>query len=76
MTIADVWDRHPRDRSRHPHWSFLLLDQLDFRRLEAFAEDNQQVLVIDVERDGSGHMRVTVGCSSPEVQARLEDAWG
>ena len=76
MHIADIWDRHPRDRKHHPHAAFLLLDQLDFCRLEVFCEDNRDVLIFNVERDVGGGVRVTCGCTTAEIKARLEDAWG
>lgn len=75
MKAAELLRNPPRRFARHQDYvANLALDALDWARFRAFAEDHDQVEILDVHLDAD-RVVVSCGCSTVEIRERLEDAW-
>ncbi|UEM23099.1 hypothetical protein JL100_010500 [Skermanella mucosa] len=63
-----------RRSHRHEHVAVLYLDPTDWNRFRAFAQDRDDVVILDAKPDAD-RIAVQCGCQSVEICDRLQDAW-
>jgi hypothetical protein len=68
--------RTDRFRSSHPYLLALIIDPVDWDRLQQMADENLAVEIVGHDAPQGGVMRVLVACASAAVRDRLEDGWG
>lgn len=72
MRVAE-FTSHRRSH-RHEHVAVLYLDPIDWNRFKGFAQDRDDVVILDSKPDAD-RIAVQCGCRSAEIRDRLQDAW-
>lgn len=76
MKAAELlWNPSRRSARHRDYVANLVLDALDWARFRAFAEDHDEVEILDAQQDAD-RVVVQCGCSTAVIADRLADAWG
>lgn len=75
MKAAELlWNPSRRSARHQDNVANLVLDAVDWARFRAFAEDYDDVEILDAHLDADRVM-VMCGCSTIKIRDRLVDAW-
>jgi hypothetical protein len=76
MTNLDLnWTPSRRSLEHHDHTITLLLDAPDWYRFRSFADDSDDIVILNAKLDAD-RVVVRCGCQSAEICDLLYDAWG
>jgi hypothetical protein len=69
------WTPSRRSFQHHDYTIDLSLDPIDWHRFRSFADDSEDVVILDARLDAD-RVVVRCGCQSAEICDRLHDPWG